>query len=608
MAALLFHFFLLAINRALEKLKKKFSKTEEKSMTRQTFPNNLLAKLFTCSLTILVTAGFFVSTASAQTVLYNNNGGAPNSSPSGLATGATSKSGVAAPTGAQWSEVQNNAGNTAEANTSAGSTCTGTFRIADNFTVPAGQTWNITSIDTYAYQTGASPGTSPFTGATIRVWNAAPPGGMVVYGDTTTNRLGSTTFAGLYRIFNTVAPPPGTAPGTTRPIFRNTITTTGLTLTAGTYWIDYAFSGPATAFCPTTTVVDTRGLPGWNALQLTAAPSTWTPVLDAGNPATAPDIPQDFPFQINGTTGGGTTCTRRIEFDFDADCKTDYAVVRTVSGARQWYILRSSDNTVQFQNWGAGTDVLAPGDFNGDRRFDFNVWRAGTYFLQLNGGAQAVIPWGTTGDGAGGRIEGDYDGDGSDDPTVVRNVSGAFVWYVRQSSNGAPLTVTWGASTDSPLPAADWDGDGRDDIAVYRAVAGAADQYLIRQSTNGALRTISFGEFATDFIFADDFDGDGRADAAVWRAVGVTTGDAGTWYIQQSSNNAVVAVQFGIPGAAGTRDVPATGDYDGDGRYDIAVWRPSNGTYYVRQSTNNTAIGRQWGASGDTPLQSLRAR
>ncbi len=62
--------------------------------------------------------------ASGQTVLFNNNGGAPNSSPSGLATGATSLSGVAAPAGTQFSEVQNNAGNTAEANTIAGFSCT----------------------------------------------------------------------------------------------------------------------------------------------------------------------------------------------------------------------------------------------------------------------------------------------------------------------------------------------------------------------------------------------------------------------------------------------------------------------------------------------------
>jgi hypothetical protein len=38
----------------------------------------------------------------------------------GLSTGATSKSGAAAPTGYTWSELQNNTGNTTETNTSLG--------------------------------------------------------------------------------------------------------------------------------------------------------------------------------------------------------------------------------------------------------------------------------------------------------------------------------------------------------------------------------------------------------------------------------------------------------------------------------------------------------
>ena len=47
-------------------------------------------------------------------LLYDNGG---------LATGATTESGVAAPAGSQWSEVQHNAGNLTEANTSAGFSC-----------------------------------------------------------------------------------------------------------------------------------------------------------------------------------------------------------------------------------------------------------------------------------------------------------------------------------------------------------------------------------------------------------------------------------------------------------------------------------------------------
>src|SRR4051794_15870819 len=63
-----------------------------------------------------------------------------------LSTGATSKSGVAAPAGYTWSEVQNNAGVTTVSNTVSGFTTSisSELSVADDFTVPAGPNWDIT--------------------------------------------------------------------------------------------------------------------------------------------------------------------------------------------------------------------------------------------------------------------------------------------------------------------------------------------------------------------------------------------------------------------------------------------------------------------------------
>jgi hypothetical protein len=88
-----------------------------------------------------------------------------------------------------------------------------------------------------------------------------------------------------------------------------------------------------------------------------------------------------------------------------------------------------------------------------------------------------------------------------------------------------------------------------------------------------------------------DYDGDGKADLSVFRP------SAGSWYISHSSNNAFISVQFGAAG-----DLIAPADFDGDGKTDICVFRPSDGGWYRLNSSNNTFTALQFGSSGDLPV------
>ena len=199
---------------------------------------------------------------------------------------------------------------------------------------------------------------------------------------------------------------------------------------------------------------------------------------------------------------------------------------------------------------------------------------------------------------------GDFDGDGRDEAVVFAGGS----WYVDMNGNGywdsGDLWIQLGTDLDQPV-VGDWDGDGKDDIAIFgrqwqrdpqrikrdpglpdpdnrrrrsvdirelvsrREDRGEDRERLLRRGNRGELRAdavdhvFQYGE-SVDQPVSGDWNGDGIDQIAVFRS-GLwlldTDGD-GRWTHRDDK------AKFGKPG-----DVPIVGDFDGDGIDEIGVVR-----------------------------------
>ncbi|HEX9928475.1 MAG TPA: CHRD domain-containing protein [Pyrinomonadaceae bacterium] len=186
----------------------------------------------------------------------------------------------------------------------------------------------------------------------------------------------------------------------------------------------------------------------------------------------------------------------------------------------------------------------------------------------------------------------DVDGDGRTDPFVYRPSNG-FGYALRSTNNSVFARQLGGQPTDLFPLIADFDGDGLGDAGFVRVnpITGAATTIYTRSRDN-VVREVQWGNVAlNDMPAAGDYDGDGRTDIAVYRV------SNGIWYILQSSNNQPRYENWGQPGV----DIPCAGNYDKDGRTDLCVNRVENNqlVWYIRRSSDNQSRRVVWGLSTD---------
>ena len=143
----------------------------------------------------------------------------------------------------------------------------------------------------------------------------------------------------------------------------------------------------------------------------------------------------------------------------------------------------------------------------------------------------------------------------------------------------------------------DFDNDGRADLSVFRPMADpAVFDFAIRKSSDNSLLGYSWG-LPGDKLAPGDYDGDGKTDVAVYR-------EAHKSFLHSST----VRTAWSFRTISASRAIILTvGDCDGDGKDDVSVYRAgAQSTFFYRGSLNNpngNITYLPWGTIGDKPMR-----
>ncbi len=234
------------------------------------------------------------------------------------------------------------------------------------------------------------------------------------------------------------------------------------------------------------------------------------------------------------------------------------------------------------------TGTSRPGsDFNGDGKDDL-VWYHGegtgvAHVLTSNGSSLRYSGQWRTGlaipDWSG---IGDFNGDGKDDLAWYHAAGSAEGTVSVLPSNGSSFGFAgrWVSGLGRPtwVGVGDFNGDGKDDLAWYHATGSAAQTVSVLLS-NGVTGFTYVGRWATglgspDWAGVGDYNGDGKDDLAWYHASGSA---AQTVSVLLSNGTSGFAYSGRWISGLSLPDWVGTGDFNGDRRDDLA-WYHADGS------------------------------